>query len=527
MLNAMMLNRLNSDNTLLGILSTVVGFIFFSYLTTKIKFMSFDITSTNWKQMADLNYIIKQFSKKNKVEYEGKLTSRMDRYDNRVYQSTCFSNNFSALWKYIIDSANSNPTIYSIKECNISMKTDEEKDNIYVVNQMTEFLIDAEKEIYAFAYNYRESNEEEDGTGKKTPHNSANKTDRIIIELYSCRSNVAQIKSFVDDLTEKYLASIEAERDCKQFVYSLVKLEFDDFSYERWKEMPFESTRSFNNLFFDNRESVLKKVDYFLHNKTWYFEKGIPYSLGIGLHGPPGTGKTSFIKALANYTKRHIVTISLKMIKTKKQLDSVFFENRYSSSNKCNSVGFDKKIVVFEDIDCIGDIILERKNQQKSTNVVNTTNATNLQGLIKTENDSVKVSDVLQTICDINGSMNSPINNAEQPITLDDILNLWDGIRETPGRMLIITSNHYEKLDTALTRPGRIDITHKLDNASRKTISEIYYHLFEKNINASALEKINEYFYSPAELINIYVTYKDEQKFIERLLENKKLKNTL
>ena len=134
---------------------------------------------------------------------------------------------------------------------------------------------------------------------------------------------------------------------------------------------------------------------------------------------------------------------------------------------------------------------------------------------------------MLQTICDINGSMNSPINNAEQPITLDDILNLWDGIRETPGRMLIITSNHYEKLDTALTRPGRIDITHKLDNASRKTISEIYYHLFEKNINASALEKINEYFYSPAELINIYVTYKDEQKFIERLLENKKLKNTL
>jgi chaperone BCS1 len=123
--------------------------------------------------------------------------------------------------------------------------------------------------------------------------------------------------------------------------------------------------------------------------------------------------------------------------------------------------------------------------------------------------------------------MNSPINNGEQPITLDDILNLWDGIRETPGRMLIITSNHYEKLDTALTRPGRIDITHKLDNASRKTISEIYYHLFEKNIDASVLEKINDCFYSPAELINIYVTYKDEEKFIERLLENKKLKNTL
>ena len=500
MLNAMMLNRLNSDNTLLGILSTVVGFIFFSYLTTKIKFMSFDITSTNWKQMADLNYIIKQFSKKNKVEYEGKLTSRMDRYDNRVYQSTCFSNNFSALWKYIIKNTNANPTIHAIKECNISMKTDEEKDNIYVVNQMTEFLIDAEKEIYAFAYNYRESNEEEDGTGKKTPHNSANKTDRIIIELYSCKSNVACIKKFVDDLTEKYLASIEAQRDCKQFVYSLVKLEFDDFSYERWKEMPFESTRSFNNLFFDNRESVLKKVDYFLHNKAWYFEKGIPYSLGIGLHGPPGTGKTSFIKALANYTKRHIVTISLKMIKTKKQLDSVFFENRYSSSNKCNSVGFDKKIVVFEDIDCIGDIVKDRAKKVQQPNMIP----------FSISDDKVVKIDALST---------KPI---EDPVTLDDILNLWDGICETPGRIMVLTSNHYDELDPAIKRPGRIDITLEMQNASRQVIAEMHKHLFKQVICDDVLVRIPDRVYSPAEIINVYMNEpNDSAQFCERLIKEK------
>ena len=502
MLNAMMLNRLNSDNTLLGILSTVVGFIFFSYLTNKIKFMSFDIASTNWKQMADWNYIIKHFSKKNKVEYEGKLTSRMDRFENRVYQSTCFSNNFSALWKYIIDSANSNPTIYSIKECNISMKTDEEKDNIYVVNQMTEFLIDAEKEIYAFAYNYRESNEEEDGTGKKTPHNSANKTDRIIIELYSCRSNVAQIKSFVDDLTAKYLASIEAKRECKQFVYSLVKLEFDDFSYERWKESPFESTRTFQNLFFDNRESVLKKVDYFLHNKAWYFEKGIPYSLGIGLHGPPGTGKTSFIKALANYTKRHIVTISLKMIKTKKQLDSVFFENRYSSSNKCNSVGFDKKIVVFEDIDCIGDIVKDRAKKVQQPNMIP----------FSISDDKVVKIDAIST---------KPI---EDPVTLDDILNLWDGICETPGRIMVLTSNHYDELDPAIKRPGRVDITLEMQKASRQIIAEMHKHLFKQVICDDVLARIPDLFYSPAEIINVYMNEpNDSVQFCERLIQEKNI----
>ena len=123
--------------------------------------------------------------------------------------------------------------------------------------------------------------------------------------------------------------------------------------------------------------------------------------------------------------------------------------------------------------------------------------------------------------------MCSSINSVEQPITLDDILNLWDGIRETPGRILIITSNHYEKLDSALTRPGRIDITHKLDNASHNTIAEIYYHLFEKNINNDVLKNINESFYSPAELINIYVTHKEEDKFIERLLQNKRLNHII
>jgi SpoVK/Ycf46/Vps4 family AAA+-type ATPase len=192
---------------------------------------------------------------------------------------------------------------------------------------------------------------------------------------------------------------------------------------------------------------------------------------------------------------------------------------------------FNKKIIVFEDIDCIGDIILERKNERnKNKNFGSNSSSNNLNGLIKTDNDSVKVSDVLQTICDINGSTNNAINNGEQPITLDDILNLWDGIRETPGRMLIITSNHYEKLDSALTRPGRIDITHKLDNASHNTIAEIYSHLFEKPIDTEKLQNINEFFYSPAEIINIYVTHKEEDKFIERLLQNKKLsdvKNTL
>jgi ATP-dependent 26S proteasome regulatory subunit len=126
------------------------------------------------------------------------------------------------------------------------------------------------------------------------------------------------------------------------------------------------------------------------------------------------------------------------------------------------------------------------------------------------------------TMNDTKNNTNIPILCNEEPITLDDILNSWDGIRETPGRILIISSNHYNKLDNALTRPGRIDITHELSNASHNTIFEIYLHLFGNKIDKTKLKKVKEYFYSPAELINFYVDCKTEDKFMDRLLLNKK-----
>jgi hypothetical protein len=109
----------------------------------------------------------------------------------------------------------------------------------------------------------------------------------------------------------------------------------------------------------------------------------------------------------------------------------------------------------------------------------------------------------------------------EEPITLDDILNLWDGIRETPGRIMIISSNHYHDLDPALIRPGRIDITLELSYVSRKIIKEMYKHLFDAVLDNEKLENIKEDFYSPAEIINIYMNEeRNKDKFIERLTKN-------
>jgi SpoVK/Ycf46/Vps4 family AAA+-type ATPase len=60
-----------------------------------------------------------------------------------------------------------------------------------------------------------------------------------------------------------------------------------------------------------------------------------------------------------------------------------------------------------------------------------------------------------------------------EQLNLSFLLNLLDGVLETPGRILIITTNHPERLDRALIRPGRVDIHLQVANCSPEMIIDI------------------------------------------------------
>ena len=506
------LSRLKTNNIVLDTILSTIALSGISYLVKLLYLSEYSNTSsmTLALQLKSLVY------KKQSITIEGRKTMAQPGFSRTPLISMAFSNRFKAVWHYLLKTMDENPTIGEIKEvCNMittisesyldkdaSSSSNSEDHNLFIVSQRHPFLFNKELQIYAVA---KFDSCDEDGHGEhggrrgETNHTSM-RVERMSITLYSFHCSLSEIREFLQKITNEYLIHVEETRRNKKFIYTLSTTKYTENKYECWMECPFESTRTFQNMFFDGKEEALSKIDFFLKNKEWYYEMGIPYTLGVGLHGEPGTGKTSFIKALANKTGRHIIVLSLQMIKTRKQLTDFWYEMQYNSHNKRGSVDFSSKIIVIEDIDCAGDIVLKRFHKQRQS---------------KKDKDREQESKIYRNSEDDDDRNNDNNNTTkkklkgelvivnpveqEDPIHLDDILNVIDGIRETPGRILVMTSNHYDKLDEALVRPGRIDLTISLSKVSKKVVSEMYAHYNKSPIPKSVLSKIREKEYTPAE----------------------------
>lgn len=317
------------------------------------------------------------FIRKYSVKLQGQNITSTSLYGQKPRITTFYTYDFKAIWHDIMQNIHFNDTIYELQEiktCEKSRVLDEELshqvDGLYVVSQKDRFLLNKELEIYAYA---NISTNKDDGGGERTQTN----TNTYEIMIYSYKSSVQVLHEYIRARTKTYMAGLSEMRQNKQYMYSLVHNKYSENSelLQCWSETEFKSSKTFDNVFFENKSQVMEKINFFINNREWYNRNGIPYTLGIGLYGPPGTGKTSFIKALTNYMKnRHLVNMPMTLIQTKKQLNDFYFENRYNQLNKSNSVGFENKIIVIEDIDCAGDIVLERSRKSSRTNTTKSKN---------------------------------------------------------------------------------------------------------------------------------------------------------
>jgi SpoVK/Ycf46/Vps4 family AAA+-type ATPase len=267
-------------------------------------------------------------------------------------------------------------------------------------------------------------------------------------------------------------------------------------SHLLYTKTKFTTNRTFDNVFFEDRKHVQSRTQFFLEKRAWYDKKGIPYTLGFMFHGPPGTGKTSTVKAIANEGRRHILNVQLSEIKTKAQLQHLFFNDEIHVYNGTNTekytIPVSERLYVIEDIDAMGDTVLRR--EWKKPQMVSKP---------KTDEDAWLAREK---------------ETEKETIDLSFLLNLLDGTLEANGRILIITTNFPERIDRALIRPGRVDMIVHFKTCSRAILREMATAFYEQDVEIPNDPALDDK-WTPAEVNQIlFRNFENPKQAIEELV---------
>lgn len=178
-------------------------------------------------------------------------------------------------------------------------------------------------------------------------------------------------------------------------------------AFDGWQLHSSRPIRSAASVVLDGElfETLLADMRSFQERVAWYQERGIPYRRGYLFSGPPGNGKSSLTAALAGALQRDLFVIPLGD-----------FSMDDAKLGQLMSRVPSQALVVIEDIDTVFHG-RDRKSDNK--------------------------------------------------LTMSGLLNNIDGPLATEGRLLVMTTNHIERLDPALVRAGRIDVKLELKNATK------------------------------------------------------------
>ncbi|KAM3068066.1 hypothetical protein ACMFMF_009432 [Clarireedia jacksonii] len=266
--------------------------------------------------------------------------------------------------------------------------------------------------------------------------------------------NISQTASsaILKELLEECRVDFVKSDENKTIIYRGGKTGFGD----GWTRCVSRVSRPFSTVILDEevKQKLLDDIKDYLHPNTrrWYSNRGIPYRRGYLLYGPPGTGKSSLSFAIAGYFKLKIYIVSLNSASTTEDsLTSMFAE----LPKQC--------VVLLEDIDTAG--------------LTHTRDDDDAFGgdFDDDEAPSSPLSVATKTLQKLANKSNA---GKEGKISLSALLNVIDGVASQEGRILIMTTNHIEKLDEALIRPGRVDMSIHFNLASRENIEMIFKSIY-------------------------------------------------
>jgi SpoVK/Ycf46/Vps4 family AAA+-type ATPase len=410
--------------------------------------------------------------------------------------------------------------------------------------------------------------EDENEEGKTTVA-SRSRLERVNNVILTSREVKAdKIHEFVESCYKSYVDANYKKYDSKDKILYYYTPESEpessSSSFVTFNRYRLYTQKSLDDVFFPQKERVRRLLEPYCaltDEDTTILPK-----LSFLLYGPPGCGKTSMIKALANATQRSVISVRLSAIKNNEQLLNVFLNdnitfNSFSGGNKYSSglrLPLRDRIYVLEDIDSDAPDVVKRRKKTKDTDykkdfdeedeeeqgsAAATTAAAAMAGvnplvmqqLLAAQqagpaNKSGSSSDSSSSSSDKKSvwgtSAFSSFLQADK-VTLSGLLNVLDGILELNEAILIMTSNTAHMIDPALLRPGRVTEKIFLTFMRRTEITQMLQHIFpdetwppaEGSREAKAWAKVKGELCTPAETEGACRTAENRLNAIEALLE--------
>ena len=185
-------------------------------------------------------------------------------------------------------------------------------------------------------------------------------------------------------------------------------------------------------------ENLANDVRRFYSRRDWYRRLGVPYRRGYLLAGKPGNGKTSTIVALAGLFDAPICVLDLSSVLMS---DDKLRDLLYSAPQGA--------FLLFEDIDAV----VRNREAQAAAAV-----------------DHISADGLPSPLTELGAAASS----SRSGVTLSGLLNALDGVASPEGRIVFMSTNYPERLDSALIRPGRVDLRVDFQNADRSQLRRLF-----------------------------------------------------